>query len=204
MADVVFIHPQALCESGDIGAGTRVWAFAHVMEGAHIGRNCNICDHCFVESGAWIGDGVTIKNNVMVWNGVHIEDGAFIGPGAVFTNELRPRSTRNPEQPALAARRADPENWLLGTRVERGAAIGANAVIMPGLKIGAYAMVGAGAVVTKNVGAYALATGNPARQIGFVGPSGARLNEIDTGVWECPETGARFRQTGDGLEHLEG
>lgn len=203
MADDVFIHPKALCESRDVGPGTRIWAFAHVMADAHIGSDCNICGHCFIESGAWIGDGVTVKNGVMVWNGVHIEAGAFIGPGAVFTNDARPRSARNPEVPALAARYGETANWLQETRIGRGAAIGANAVILPGLSLGPYAMVGAGAVVTRNVGAYALVAGNPARPSGFVGPTGARLSEDAAGVWQCPETGACFRKAGDGLEPLE-
>lgn len=149
MIEPPLIHPLALVESDEIGPGTRVWAFAHVMSGARIGADCNICDHTYVEGGVVVGDRVTLKSGVYLWEGLRIEDDAFIGPQATFTNDLRPRS-RAPFE-------------LLHTTIERGASIGAGAVILPGLVIGAGSMVGAGAVVTQDVPAGATVVGNPAR-----------------------------------------
>jgi acetyltransferase-like isoleucine patch superfamily enzyme len=198
-----FIHPAAICESDDIGEGTRIWAFAHVMQGAHVGKNCNICDHAFVEEGAWIGDGVTIKNQVMVWKGVRIEDGAFISPGAIFTNDRHPRSPRIADVPEIAQRYAEEANWLSETHVGRGATIGAGAVILPGLSIGPYSMIAAGAVVTSDIAAHELVGGNPARSMGYVGITGIKLRETADGVWACPDTGDKFKMTGDALAKLD-
>lgn len=159
-----FVHPNGLCESKAVGAGTRIWAFAHVMNGASVGRDCNICDHAFVESGATVGDRVTVKNGVMLWDKVTIEDDVFLGPSCVFTNDLRPRvQFKNP-----------PERFL-PTLVRRGATIGANATIVCGVTIGEHAFVGAGSVVTRDVPAHALVAGNPARRIGWVCACAARL-----------------------------
>ena len=133
----VFVHEKALCETEDIGAGTRVWAFAHVMKGVSIGEDCNIGDHVFIETGARLGDRVTVKNNVLLWDRVTIEDEVFLGPNAVFTNDLNPR----------VAFKKPPERFL-PTLVRRGASIGANATIVCGVTIGEQAFVGAGAVVT--------------------------------------------------------
>jgi UDP-2-acetamido-3-amino-2,3-dideoxy-glucuronate N-acetyltransferase len=153
----VFVHPQALCESDDVGPRTRVWAFAHVMRAARIGSDCNVGDHAFIESGARIGDRVTIKNHVLVWDKVTIEDEVFVGPNAVFTNDLRPRvAFKNP-----------PERFL-PTLVRRGASIGANATIVCGVTIGSNALIGAGSVVTRSVPAHALIVGNPGRRIGWI------------------------------------
>lgn len=149
-----FVHPQALCESNDIGDGTRVWAFAHVLPGARIGRDCNICDGVFVENDVFVGDRVTVKCGVQLWNGVRLEDDVFVGPNATFTNDRFPRSKQYPE--AFAQ-----------TVVKRFASIGANATILPGLTIGTGAMVGAGAVVTTSVPPYAIVVGNPARIVGY-------------------------------------
>ncbi len=161
-----FVHPQALVETEEIGEGTRVWAFAHVMKGAVVGRNCNICDHAFVESNVTIGDGVTIKNGVAIWDGVSLGDHVFVGPNAVFTNDLNPRAEvkKTPEQ-------------FVSTVVREGASIGANATIVCGVAIGRYAFIGAGTVVIRDVPAYALVVGNPARQIGFMCECGERLPE---------------------------
>jgi UDP-2-acetamido-3-amino-2,3-dideoxy-glucuronate N-acetyltransferase len=149
-----FQHPLALVESEDIGEGTRVWAFAQVMKGASIGRDCNIGGHCFVESGAEIGDSVTIKNGVSVWDKVRIENHVFIGPNVVLTNDLLPRSKRA---------------WVpVATVIREGASVGANATIICGVEVGPYSMVGAGAVVSRSVPPYALVYGNPARVQGFV------------------------------------
>jgi UDP-2-acetamido-3-amino-2,3-dideoxy-glucuronate N-acetyltransferase len=149
-----FQHANAIVESSSIGQGTRVWAFAHVLPGAKIGSDCNICDHVFVENQVVIGDRVTIKCGVQVWDGVTLEDDVFIGPNATFTNDPFPRSRHHlGEYPR--------------TVVKRGASIGGNATILPGLTIGEQAMVGAGAVVTRDVPPYAVVVGNPARISGY-------------------------------------
>jgi len=150
----VFVHPQALCESTAIGANTRVWAFAHVLPGARIGADCNICDHVFVENDVVIGDRVTVKCGVQLWDGLRVADDVFIGPNATFSNDKFPRSKRY--------------RAVLQTHVGRGASIGAGAVLLPGIRIGAQAMVGAGSVVTQDVPARAIVSGNPARIVGYV------------------------------------
>jgi UDP-2-acetamido-3-amino-2,3-dideoxy-glucuronate N-acetyltransferase len=148
-----FIHPQAICE-GEIGEGTRVWAFAHVLPGARIGRNCNICDGVFVEGDVIVGDDVTVKCGVQLWDGIRLEKGVFVGPNATFSNDRFPRSRQRPEAFAV-------------TTVQEGASIGANATILPGITIGRGAMVGAGAVVTFDLPPRVVAVGNPARIIGY-------------------------------------
>mgnify|MGYP000248984687 CR=1 FL=1 len=195
----VFIHPLALVESDRIGRGTRIWAFAHVMAGAIIGEECNIGDHAFIETGAVIGRGVTIKNGVMVWKGVTIEDYAFIGPNAIFTNDRQPRSTRMPEIQALGRTESD---WLVPTRVEIGASIGANATIVAGVKIGRYALVAAGSVVTKDVRPFTIVAGNPAKPRGYVNREGVVLKETEDGSWWDPHTGRRYRITQDHVEEM--
>jgi acetyltransferase-like isoleucine patch superfamily enzyme/dTDP-4-dehydrorhamnose 3,5-epimerase-like enzyme len=154
-----FVHPLGLCESASVGPGTRIWAFAHVLPGAQIGADCNICDHVFVENDVILGDRVTVKSGVQLWNGLHIENDVFIGPNATFSNDRFPRSKEYPDR-------------FETTHIERGASIGANATILPGLRIGLRAMVGAGAVVTRSVPPYAIVVGNPARIVGYV--DGAR------------------------------
>jgi acetyltransferase-like isoleucine patch superfamily enzyme len=161
-----FVHPQALVETEQIGEGTRVWAFAHVMQGATIGRNCNICDHAFVESGVVIGDGVTIKNGVAIWDGVTLANHVFVGPNAVFTNDLNPR-----------AEVKKGHDQFVPTHVQEGATIGANATIVCGVTLGQYCFVGAGTVVIRDVPPYALVVGNPARQIGYMCKCGESLPE---------------------------
>ncbi len=147
-------HPTALVESDEIGEGTNVWAYAHVMKGAIIGRHCNIGDHAFVESGAVVGDEVTIKNSVAVWQYVTIENRVFLGPNCSLTNDNRPRSKR-PWTP-------------VATTIREGATIGANATIVCGCHVGRHAFVGAGAVVTRPVPDYAVVLGNPGRVTGYV------------------------------------
>lgn len=161
-----FLHPNALCESEHIGEGTRIWAFAHVLPGARIGRDCNVCDGVFVENDVIVGDRVTIKCGVQLWDGVRLHDDVFVGPNATFTNDPFPRSRQRPQTFAQ-------------TVVEAGASIGANATLLPGLRIGRGAMVGAGAVVTRSVPAHAIVVGNPARIVGYVGD--ARLGESTAG-----------------------
>jgi UDP-2-acetamido-3-amino-2,3-dideoxy-glucuronate N-acetyltransferase len=160
----VFVHPLALCESEKVGAGTRVWAFAHIMRGAVVGADNNVCGHSFIEDGAVLGDRVTLKNGVAVWDGVIIGDDVFVGPNAVFTNVKSPRA-------AFKVTRAE----FLPTRVGRGATIGANATIMCGTVIGEGAFVGAGAVVVHDVAPQALVVGNPAVRVGWVCACGQRL-----------------------------
>lgn len=164
--DGVFVHPFGLCESPNVGADTRIWAFAHVLDGAVIGRNCNIGDGAYIEGGARIGDRVTVKNQVMIFAGVTIADDVFLGPGVTFTNDLNPRAFAH-----LA-----PEE-LLATQVDHGATLGARVVVVCGTTIGAYAFIAAGAVVTREVEPYAFMVGNPARQIGWACRCGQRLPE---------------------------
>lgn len=183
-----FQHPSALVESAAIGTGTRIWAFAHVLKGARVGRHCNIGDHCFIEGGARVGDNVTVKNGVALWEGVVVGDNAFVGPFAVFTNDLAPRSPRFP----AAAQRYQSKGWLSRTVVAEGASIGANATIRCGLRIGSFAMIAAGAVVTRDVPAYALMVGVPARQMGWVCQCGARLAADDRGAASCPTCRLRY------------
>jgi UDP-2-acetamido-3-amino-2,3-dideoxy-glucuronate N-acetyltransferase len=154
------VHPQALCETSAVGANTRVWAFAHVLPGATLGANCNICDHVFIEDDVVVGDRVTIKCGVQLWNGLRIADDVFIGPNASFTNDRFPRSKQYPEQ-------------FDRTTVESGASIGANATILSGLTIGRGAMIGAGSVVTKDVPPNAVVVGNPARIVGYANAKSA-------------------------------
>jgi acetyltransferase-like isoleucine patch superfamily enzyme len=149
-----FVHPQGLCESAVIGTGTRVWAFAHVLPGARIGDDCNICDHTFIENDVTIGNRVTVKCGVQLWDGLRVEDDVFIGPNATFANDRFPRSKRPPLK-------------FLETVLQSGASIGANATVLPGLTVGRGAMVGAGAVVVESVPAYAIVAGNPARIVGY-------------------------------------
>lgn len=150
-----FKHEHALVESPHIGDGTRVWAFSHVLPGARIGRDCNICDHTFIENDVIVGDRVTVKCGVQLWDGLRVEDDVFIGPNATFTNDRYPRSKQHPDR-------------YPQTIVRRGASIGANVTILPGVTIGDYAMVGAGAVVTHNVPPHAKVVGNPARIVGYM------------------------------------
>jgi len=164
-----------------------VWAFAHVLPGATIGKRCNIGDHCFIESGVVVGDNVTVKNGCMLWDGVTIEAGVFIGPGVVFTNDRHPRSPRL----ADAADRYAGRGWLAETVVRTGASIGAGAVILPGLSIGEYAMVAAGAVVTKDVAAFSIVMGNPAAAVGWVCRCGTRLR-VEEGRAVCGACGREF------------
>ena len=149
-----FVHEKGLCESTNIGEGTRIWAFTHVLPGARVGADCNICDGVFIENDVTIGDHVTVKCGVQLWDGVTLEDNVFVGPNATFTNDIRPRSKVYPAA-------------FLRTLVEEGASIGANATILPGVRIGRNAMVGAGAVVTRSVPPNAIVVGNPAKIIGY-------------------------------------
>jgi len=178
------IHPTALVETDHVGPGTRIWAFVHILKGAVIGRDCNIGDHCYIEGGVQIGDEVVIKNGVSLWTGVTIEDRVFIGPNVAFTNDLVPRAK---------VYRDDYDHTL----VKEGASIGANATLLCPLTIGRYALVGAGAVVTRDVPDFGLVYGNPARLVGFVCKCGQRLpftpEQDGTATCSC---GLSYRKTG--------
>ena len=149
-----FEHPSSLCESYTIGKGTRIWAFAHILPGAKIGEDCNICDNVFIENDVTLGDRVTVKCGVQLWDGIELENDVFVGPNATFSNDRFPRSKQYPER-------------FEKILIKEGASIGANATLLPGIIVGKNAMVGAGAVVTHNVPANAIVVGNPARIIGY-------------------------------------
>jgi acetyltransferase-like isoleucine patch superfamily enzyme/dTDP-4-dehydrorhamnose 3,5-epimerase-like enzyme len=192
VASDVFVHQQAICESSQVGAGTRVWAFAHVLPGARIGRDCNICDGVFIENDVAVGDRVTVKCGVQLWDGIVVEDDVFIGPNATFTNDPFPRSRQwRDEHPA--------------TVVRQGASIGANATILPGVEIGMGAMVGAGAVVTGSVPPHAIVMGNPARIVAYTSDNEVLRAEAVTVGDEPGRTAVgvgdafiqRFQQHGD-------
>ena len=159
MSDQAMIHPSADVQSPHIGARTRVWQYVVILEGARIGEDVNICSHCFIENDVEIGNRVTVKSGVQLWDGIRIEDDVFIGPNATFTNDPFPRSRVRPAA-------------FLQTRVCKGASVGANATILPGITIGEGAMVGAGAVVTQSVPPLAIVVGSPARIVGYVDASG--------------------------------
>jgi UDP-2-acetamido-3-amino-2,3-dideoxy-glucuronate N-acetyltransferase len=185
MTEKVRVHPQGLCESSDVGEGTRVWAFAHVLPGARVGRDCNICDCAFVEGGAVLGNNVTVKNGTLVFERVTCEDDVFLGPNVLFTNDLRPR--------AAIKRSGDA---LLPTLVRRGATLGAGTVVVCGTEIGEHAFAAAGAVVTRDVPAHGFVAGNPARLKGWVCACGERLGDDLL----CPECGTAHSRVGEGLK----
>jgi len=154
-ASNVYIHPHALCEASAVGENTRIWAFAHVLPGATLGKECNICDHVFIENDVVIGDRVTVKCGVQLWDGLRVGDDVFIGPNVTFSNDKDPKSEQD-------------RYTVQETQIGRGASIGGGASILPGLRIGARAMISAGAVVTHDVPTRAVVSGNPARIIGYV------------------------------------
>jgi UDP-2-acetamido-3-amino-2,3-dideoxy-glucuronate N-acetyltransferase len=190
------IHPQALVETAEIGPNTRVWAFAHILPGARIGADCNIGDHCFIESQAVLGNNVTVKNGVAIWNRVTIEDNVFLGPNCVFTNDRNPRSYIK-----------KPVEDLDPTLVRANATIGANATILCGLTIGAYAFIGAGTVVNRSVPDYALIVGNPGKQMGWMCGCGQKLllsiSAAQNSRVTCLHCKRDFIRTASGLSDLE-
>lgn len=162
----VFIHQHAIVESHTIGVGSKVWAFAHVLPGAQIGIDANICDGVFIENDVVLGDRVTVKCGVQLWDGLRVQDDVFIGPNATFANDRFPRSKQTPDA-------------FLQTTLRKGASIGAGAVILPGVTVGEEAMVGAGAVVTQDVPARVKVAGNPAQIIGYTGTDAAQDTSVD-------------------------
>jgi len=175
-------HPSAFIDPGSsIGAGTRIWHFCHIMPGCVIGKGCNIGQNVVISPDVVLGDNVKVQNNVSIYTGVVCEDDVFLGPSMVFTNVINPRSA--------VVRRGE----YLRTVVRKGASIGANATIVCGHDIGTFAFIGAGAVVTKTVPAYALVVGNPARQMGWMSAFGHRLQFDAGGFASCPESGEKYR-----------
>lgn len=178
------VHDKGLCETTNVGRGTRIWAFAHVLAGARIGQDCNICDHVFIEHDVVLGDRVTVKCGVQLWDGLRLGDDVFIGPNATFTNDPFPRSKQYPTEFAQ-------------TVVAEGASIGGGAVILPGVRVGRRAMVGAGAVVTRDVPPNAIVVGNPARIVGYVDGSKVSGSRDSTTPGELPVSkisGVRLRR----------
>ena len=181
MNEEIFIHETAIVEHGcHIGAGTKVWHFSHIMGSAVIGSNCNIGQNVFIAAGVKIGSNNKVQNNVSIFTGVECEDDVFLGPSMVFTNVINPRSAVNRKEEYKR------------TLIKKGASIGANATIICGIEIGAYAMIGAGAVVTKDVKDFELLVGNPARQIGWVSEYGNKLQFDENGIALCKETSSKY------------
>lgn len=180
-----YVHPKAIVETKDIGDNTRIWAFVHILAGAKIGKNANICDHCFIENEVILGDNVTIKSGVYLWDGIHIHDAVFIGPSATFTNDLRPRSKN------LHYEKKE-------TVIHKGATIGANATILSGIEIGEYAFVGAGTVVTKSIPKHVLVYGNPMVMKGYVCVCGNKLKTSEK-IIRCSHCGIQYKFDSDEL-----
>jgi UDP-2-acetamido-3-amino-2,3-dideoxy-glucuronate N-acetyltransferase len=186
-----FAHETAVIDEGcRIGEGTKIWHFSHVMTGAVIGKKCNLGQNVVVSPDVVLGDNVKVQNNVSIYTGVICEDDVFLGPSMVFTNIVNPRS---------AVIRRD---QYLETRVGKGASIGANATIICGNPIGAYAFIGAGAVVTREVLPYALVIGNPSRQVGWMSEYGHRLEFREDGTALCPESGDRYEMKNNQVKKL--
>jgi UDP-2-acetamido-3-amino-2,3-dideoxy-glucuronate N-acetyltransferase len=195
----VFVHPSSIVETEQVGAGTRIWAFTHIMRDVSIGENCNIGDHCFIESGSAIGDNVTIKNGNEIWEGVTLSNGVFVGPRVFFTNDLYPRSPRLPQ----VKKKYSGHEWLRPTLVKQGASLGAGAIILAGITVGEFSMLAAGAVATKTVPAYALMIGSPARVRGWVCQCSRPLTFVE-GITICDSCGLKFIKTLDTVLPVNG
>jgi UDP-2-acetamido-3-amino-2,3-dideoxy-glucuronate N-acetyltransferase len=177
-----YVHPSSFVDDGsDIGKGTKIWHFSHIMPNCKIGENCNIGQNVVISPGVVLGDNVKVQNNVSVYTGVECEDDVFLGPSMVFTNVINPRSAINRK------------NEYAKTLVKKGATIGANATIICGHTIGRYAFIGAGTVVTRNVPDYALMVGNPARQTGWMSAFGHKLQFNQEGIAVCEESGEKYK-----------
>jgi len=193
MEKVYFAHETAVIDEGTIiGKGTRIWHFSHIMTGSEIGENCNIGQNVVISPGVKLGRNVKVQNNVSIYTGVICDDDVFLGPSMVFTNIINPRS-------AIIRKES-----YVSTIVEKGASIGANSTIVCGNRIGRYSLIGAGAVVTKEVKPYALVVGNPARQTGWISEYGHKLQFDDKGFAICPESGEKYRiQDGNVLKVIQ-
>lgn len=186
-----FVHPTAVVDEGcEIGSGTKIWHFSHIMPGCKLGDNCNIGQNVVISSEVVLGKNVKVQNNVSLYTGVTCDDDVFLGPSCVFTNVTNPRSAVN--------RRGQ----YAKTHVGRGASIGANATIVCGHDIGEFAFIGAGAVVTKDVPAYALLVGNPAKQLGWMSEYGHRLNFDEKGIAVCPESKEKYQLSNGNVTKL--
>ena len=186
-----FSHSTAVIDEGCIiGEGTKIWHFSHIMSGCRIGERCNLGQNVVVSPGVMLGSNVKVQNNVSIYTGVECEDDVFLGPSMVFTNVINPRSA------------VIRKEQYKKTIVKKGASIGANATIVCGNEIGSFAMIGAGAVITKPVPAYALLVGNPARQIGWVSEFGHRLHFDESGKALCPETGQQYALKGNAVNRV--
>jgi UDP-2-acetamido-3-amino-2,3-dideoxy-glucuronate N-acetyltransferase len=191
MPEEYYSHPTVVIDEGcTIGAGTKIWHFTHVMSGSVIGEKCNIGQNCVISPDVILGRNVKVQNNVSIYTGVVCEDDVFLGPSMVFTNIVNPRS-------AIVRR-----DQYIRTLVKKGASIGANATIICGNTIGEYAMIGAGAVVTKDILPYALVIGNPARQTGWVSEYGHKLSFDEKGIAVCPESGEKYQLKNERINKL--
>ena len=186
-----FAHETAVIDEGcEIGNGTKIWHFSHIMSGCSIGECCNIGQNVVISPYVKLGRNVKIQNNVSVYTGVICEDDVFLGPSMVFTNVINPRS------------HVSRKNEYAETLVRKGASIGANATVVCGIEIGEYALIGAGAVITKPVKPYALVIGNPARQTGWVSEYGHKLHFNEQGIAFCPETNQQYQLNEDGVKRI--
>lgn len=187
-----FAHETAVIDHGsDIGRGTKIWHFSHIMAGCVIGENCNIGQNVVVSPGVTLGKNVKVQNNVSIYTGVICEDDVFLGPSMVFTNVINPRSAVNRK------------NEYMKTFVKKSATIGANATIVCGVTLGEFCFVGAGTVVTKDVKPYALVVGNPSRQIGWLSEYGHRLELDESNIAVCPESGHKYRFENDNVTRID-
>jgi len=186
-----FVHESSYVDEGcTIGKGTRIWHFSHIMTGCTIGENCNLGQNVVISPGVILGNNVKVQNNVSIYTGVICEDDVFLGPSVVFTNVINPRSAVNRRDQYLA------------TRVGKGASIGANATIVCGHNVGEYAFIGAGAVVTKDVPAYALVVGNPSKQTGWMSEFGHKLVFDENGVAVCSESKEKYQLSGNRVSKI--
>jgi len=186
-----FIHPSSVADIGaQIGSGTKIWHFSHIMAGAKIGKQCNLGQNVLVSNDVVLGNNVKVQNNVSLYTGVVCHDDVFLGPSVVLTNVINPRS-------AIVRKDA-----YQSTEIGKGASIGANATLICGNNIGAFAFVGAGTVVTKEVPAYAMVIGNPAKQTAWMGAAGYKLVEMDNDIFQCPVTGEKYEILGSSLQKL--
>jgi UDP-2-acetamido-3-amino-2,3-dideoxy-glucuronate N-acetyltransferase len=186
-----FAHETAVIDEGvEIGSGTKIWHFCHIMTGCSIGENCNFGQNVVVSPDVVLGRNVKVQNNVSIYTGVICEDDVFLGPSMVFTNVMNPRSAVNRKEKYMK------------TVVGKGATIGANATVICGNNIGEFSFIGAGAVVTKEVKAYALVVGNPSRQVGWMSEYGHRLRFDDQGFATCPESKEQYRLVDDQVSKI--